>query len=375
MVRSRRRQTLPGGRLSVNLGAAFGPAILVWLVFYGDVLAQCNQILFASSGDGIKNDYTLLYHVLYGRSALLFEGMGYPYGEHILYTDNQPLLAITLQWISRNVIDLSPVLLGIVNGIVLISAVLAAAVLYGILRHYRRPIWYACLSATGIAFLPPPEPSRFGPLLAFLLPGNSPLLVAASEVRAEKILDYGRTSGLEHPLLDRISSLLPSHTFLFLGGVLVFSAASWQWGFKRSDLAHFAFQFGLPLLMFALFVGVTDPDLGQRPSPLGYGLYRATLPGILQPFVSPLGPGLLVCLNQLGTYAEGLCWVGVGVSVLLVLGLSTRLVGRLRRHGVKYLGRGLRLSNTTVLLVGIAAVGLCDGLSSSTCPRIGAGLR
>ncbi len=44
-------------------------------------------------GDGAKNNFTYLYHALFGK-GYWFDGMNYPYGEHIVFTDGQPLLSV-----------------------------------------------------------------------------------------------------------------------------------------------------------------------------------------------------------------------------------------------------------------------------------------
>jgi hypothetical protein len=54
--------------------------------------------LYTSAGDGIKNYYAYLYHCLYGRGTE-FKGMNFPFYEHVIYTDNQPLLAVPLSYL------------------------------------------------------------------------------------------------------------------------------------------------------------------------------------------------------------------------------------------------------------------------------------
>src|SRR5690606_4976388 len=56
----------------------------------------------AAEGDAAKNYYTLLYHVLYG-DGVWFTGMNYPYGEHIVFTDAQPLLAMLFAYINDTI--------------------------------------------------------------------------------------------------------------------------------------------------------------------------------------------------------------------------------------------------------------------------------
>ena len=55
------------------------------------------HILTDVGGDGAKNNFTYLYHSMYGAGSAhsyWFEGMNYPYGEHIVFTDGQPLLSV-----------------------------------------------------------------------------------------------------------------------------------------------------------------------------------------------------------------------------------------------------------------------------------------
>jgi hypothetical protein len=52
------------------------------------------RILPDIGGDGAKNNFTYLYHCMFGK-GYWFEGMNYPYGEHIVFTDGMPLLSVT----------------------------------------------------------------------------------------------------------------------------------------------------------------------------------------------------------------------------------------------------------------------------------------
>ena len=50
-----------------------------------------SRVIPELGGDGIKNTFTYLYQCMYGH-GYWFSGMNYPYGEHIVYTDAQPVL-------------------------------------------------------------------------------------------------------------------------------------------------------------------------------------------------------------------------------------------------------------------------------------------
>ena len=55
-------------------------------------------------GDGGKNVYTFLYHILYDK-GFWFSGMNYPFGEHIVYADGQSLLSVPLSYFKSTTIS------------------------------------------------------------------------------------------------------------------------------------------------------------------------------------------------------------------------------------------------------------------------------
>jgi len=59
---------------------------------YQRVLKVPNDFL-VNGGDGMKNYFTYLNHVKNDTTFMTFEGMNYPFGENIIFTDNQPLVA------------------------------------------------------------------------------------------------------------------------------------------------------------------------------------------------------------------------------------------------------------------------------------------
>ena len=85
------------------VGLAF---VLLWLR-HGNWLQDPNAFLFGESPDGFKNYMTTTWHVRHDSSYVHYGGMNYPYGEHVLFTDNQPILSAGMQWWSRHVDDLS----------------------------------------------------------------------------------------------------------------------------------------------------------------------------------------------------------------------------------------------------------------------------
>ena len=70
------------------------------LFLFRDVLFN-TRVLTSLGGDGTKNLYTFLYHILYEKGTW-FHGMNYPYGEHLVFTDAQPLFSIPLSYLNTS---------------------------------------------------------------------------------------------------------------------------------------------------------------------------------------------------------------------------------------------------------------------------------
>src|SRR6202012_5052386 len=101
--------------------------------------------------DGGKNNFTYLYQSVYGH-GYWFTGMNYPYGEHIIYTDGQPLLSVLLD-------HLHPVSFGqaltVMWWLIDLSYVLAILFTWLILTHFRMPPILAMIFAALITFFNP----------------------------------------------------------------------------------------------------------------------------------------------------------------------------------------------------------------------------
>lgn len=126
-------------------------AIIIKYIF-GDVLFNLNSSFFCGYGDGIKNYYTLIYHILYEKGIYSF-GLNYPYGELITYTDGQPLL----YFITKTLHLANSVEDGIliINSFIILSLFVTPIIIFAILKQYKLPDWYSCIIAIFIAFTTP----------------------------------------------------------------------------------------------------------------------------------------------------------------------------------------------------------------------------
>lgn len=144
----------------------------VWLK-YGTWLEHPNEIMLGGGQDGFKNYMASAWHVRHDSSYVHFGGMNYPFGEHVLFTDNQPIISAMMQWWSHNVNDLSNNVIGTINTIQVVSLLLGCAVLFLLFRKLHLPVWYAGLGAIILTFLAPQYarfPGHFGLSHTFVIP-------------------------------------------------------------------------------------------------------------------------------------------------------------------------------------------------------------
>jgi hypothetical protein len=101
-------------------------------------------------GDCGKNYFTFIYHSMYGK-GIWFGGMNYPYGEHIIYADGQPVLSTLLS----NFHLTAHQALATMNLLIALSYVLAIVFTYKLLRRFGVAPFIAILFACLINMLCP----------------------------------------------------------------------------------------------------------------------------------------------------------------------------------------------------------------------------
>ncbi|MGN6568147.1 MAG: hypothetical protein ACTHJ0_09350, partial [Flavipsychrobacter sp.] len=61
-------------------------AILATVYLFSYILTDPGHQIMMLGGDGAKNYFTYLYHIIYEKGTW-FGGMNYPFGENLVYTD------------------------------------------------------------------------------------------------------------------------------------------------------------------------------------------------------------------------------------------------------------------------------------------------
>ena len=262
-------------------------SLLLFRVF-GPLLTQPNHHLFVVGEDALKNYYTPAYYVKYDQ-GLHFSGMNYPFGEHVVFTDNQPLLSLALNFVDDHLFPVAHLVPGILNLLMIGSILLCMVLVFRLLLRYGLPAWYAIPAAMLITTLSPQIhriEGHYALAYAFFIPLIWNLLIKAHAGK-RRWLGYGlllatiSLFGFLHAYYVLMGAVF-SMAYLGLGALLGPTQGRW----KKLALALIA---GLvPVLVFQGFLGMTDA-VGDRPdSPYGFFLYRAYLQGIFLPVEGPL---------------------------------------------------------------------------------------
>ncbi len=298
------------------------------------ILTHPNNYLLGGGLDGWKNYFTPSWYIKYD-AGFSFTGMNYPYGDHILFTDNQPLISALLRWVHVNVVPLSDYTVGILNTLVFFSLLLCMWLMFTIMRHYRLPVWYAIPAAILIALMSP-QIHRFAGHYALAYAVVIPSIWYLGIRFVEKGTKWWQALLLGLALL----AWAWVHAYYLLMGLLLLTA----WAFVlwlqnlRSD-RQFAFKAagglmgaGLgALLLFQLMLWLTDTVADRPANPFGFLDYKASWASVFLPVQGPLKDAWFRFFHEMKPIpVEGFSYVGL-VATFLMAGWLVRLL----RHAWK----------------------------------------
>jgi hypothetical protein len=140
-------------RLQENLWllAAIIVAVVTTVFTLSYMATDPGHVIVDLGGDGAKNIFTYLYHSMFGH-GYWFQGMNYPYGEHIVYTDGQPLLSVTFANLKGITATTA---LTVLWTLISLSFALAMIYTYKVLREFKvAPLLAIVFAALIIVFSP-----------------------------------------------------------------------------------------------------------------------------------------------------------------------------------------------------------------------------
>lgn len=297
---------------------------------YGHVLLRCNAVLFSAKGDGMKNTFTYAWHATHGESMLHFNGSGYPYGDHVFYTDGHPPLA----WLVQLLPMLQPWQVGLMNALLLLAPLGCAWALFAIARRWGLAPWAAALSALGITMLQP-QVYRLGGHLAlahcWMFPATWYMMLRA--------FDEGRrwpwvaATGalvllalLTHPYLGMMNAIFVAA----LIGVRTLARIERVKQLRTwSDAAWMA---ALPVALFMVLANATDRIADRPETPPGSEEYATRWQSLLVSTLPPMDRWVKALVPEEGLAWEALCYLGIATPLLLLASLIALAV-KLKRNG------------------------------------------
>lgn len=306
--------------------------IVLYLLF-GELLRSPNTVYFAGSGDGLKSYFGTLYHVSHDTTYARFTGMNYPYGEMVLFTDNQPVIANTIKFVSNHIVDISGYTIGILNLLMLLSIVIGALFVFLIFRHLKLPVSLSLVAGVAIAFLSP-QIGRLGGHFSLSYLFFIPLMIYLL------IRFYDRRSWWISILMGLVTLLAALTHAYFLGFFGILFLFYWvtlmiserkNFGNYRVFLPHLLIQVILPVAFFFLYSAIHDPVTDRTSAPWGFLYYRAYPESVFLPVGKPYGKFLdhILTFNHIDW--EGWAYIG-GVGLAGFLFVVMEIGRKIRRR-------------------------------------------
>lgn len=263
---------------------------LVFLVsFFMPLVRDINNVYLSTSGDGIKNYYTFAYHVKYDTSYSHFNGMNYPYGDHVVFTDNQPVVANLVRFLSKDVYDVSDYTTGIINGLLLFYLLLSSVFLYLLLIRFGAGPYFSPFVAVGITFLSPQVRSfaeHYPLACTCAIPMGWYAIMRFFENRTV-------VKSLAIFAIVLFLSLMHLYFFPILVSfiILLWLFQGWSvWRNKKAwlNICHLLIQVLLPVGCIQLWFVLTDSVADRPQSPYGFLAYAASWETVFLPIGMPL---------------------------------------------------------------------------------------
>lgn len=297
-------------------------------VTYRDVLANPNAVLLAGAGDGMKNYFTYAWHAEHDHGLLHFGGSGFPYGDHVFYTDCHPILTWWLQAFP----SLGPWKIGILNGLLVLGRLLCAWCVFGIFRHFRLPGWASAVCAFGIALLEPQAFRMTGHLAlahAWVIP-----LIWYTWLRARGASNAGRillcsaavlAAFLIHPYLGLMGAMF---LLAYQGIAMLVKGTRVPLPMALRDVL---ITVAFPLLLFLVMERASDLVSDRPTEQWGQERYASRWQSLLVPLDPPFGPLFTHLVSWEEVDWESWSYLGMSSIVALLVLLVIIVRGRLRR--------------------------------------------
>ncbi len=292
-------------------------------IYYSKAFLNPNNFLFSPNGDGISSYYNSYYHIEHDSTYLNFQGMNYPFGEHITYSVNNPLLTNSIKFPDNYFPKISDYTVGIINFSMLFSLLLTVIFLFLIFKELKVNPLFSAFSSIGITVLSPQIFRMMGHLslaYAFAIPLLLWILIKNYKNKNRLIWYFILFTNqvfwiFVHPYYTALNAaLLISFAFIdYFFSKDVFRE-------KLSYTLSLIFIGIFPIILYKIFLLRTDYHLFRTDNPYGFLIFTSGIKTVFIPHHPPLKPLLdrIIVINQVW---EGWAYLGLGTILTFFFSL------------------------------------------------------
>jgi hypothetical protein len=314
--------------------------IIMCLLLFYPFLGRLNHTMLSGGGDGIKNYLTYLYYIRFDKGTL-YTGMNYPFGEHVIFTDNMPAFSWTIGKLRMIFPGIGHYGLLIMHSAFILSYVLSSFYVYKILRIFSVKGWWAIASAIFIAYFSPQFGRLFGHFglsLNCFFPMLIYWLMQFDRRRKAKYLVY---------IYCLTSIFMFIHVYhLAFSFVLILAYGFATVVTTRTGMAKKLKKALLPLIpvvaavgTFKIFLLLTDMVTDRPSQPIGYLGGATTGADILVSSFTPIGrTAFLWMFGEINPWSEGYSYLG-----LITILCSGFMIYRVIRSIVLRIGKKIKV--------------------------------
>ncbi len=311
---------------------ALGIGCAVILLFYGKFIVSPNSYLFSPGGDGIKNYYTFAWHVQHDSSYNHFRGMNHPWGEHVVFTDNQPLISNAARFVNTNITPVGNVAVGINNLLLFIGLLVAIGILYKLFFAFTGHQWFAVAAAVALGMMSP-QIDRFDGHFALAYCFVVPLFIWWLYRFFERpVFKLSLAMGLTLLLL-----LFIHVYYLVIVGALVlcvwfvFLLRKGNGINVKKAIPHLFIQIVLPFGLYFLWLKLTDTVTDRPTQPYGIVEYAAYWEGLLLPLDYEYFKPLKQALGVRKVSVETIAYAGLPLLLFILWAIGNGIYAKTKK--------------------------------------------
>ncbi len=301
---------------------------LIYFFHFHSIFFHLNTSLSSITSDAVKNYFTYVYHIQFDENPLHFGGMAYPYGEHVVYTDCQPLLTFVL----RSLPFTHHYAIGIMHALIYLNYFISPLILFSIFKKLNVSQSTAFCSALAIALLSPQflkiNAGHFGLAYSAMIPYSIYLLVRYYHAPKARVLIamliYHCALFLIHPYMGFSMCVFSLMVFIFLFCFHAYRQLGWRLTALQLAAAI------LPIILFKIFMVLTDKHPNRTNEPFGLNGMVENIDSILAPVFGPMKNVMEHFFNSRSTHYEGHTYLGF-FSILMSLALIFLFVAAFKK--------------------------------------------